>query len=108
MPIVLVYNYKHSIVTSEKNEMKIDPLVIPADKAQKELKRFLSIGYVCGILGLLVFWGFGAVALAFAARCLMLTFNSNLKTLPKLGVLRFASALLIVIGCVGFSFVLFS
>lgn len=80
--------------------MKLQPLTLPKEKALAELNKFLKFGYILGIVALFIFGFLGVAALAFGARCMMLTYNPNLKSQKNLMNLRLASFGLIVLGLV--------
>ena len=81
--------------------MKLQPLTLPKEKAEKEYKNFLMWGYIIAAIGLFVFGVVGAVVgLACGVRCLVLTYNPHLKNQKDISKKRLLVYGLILLGVI--------
>ncbi|HVQ44176.1 MAG TPA: hypothetical protein VMT30_04395 [Candidatus Saccharimonadia bacterium] len=70
---------------------------VPEEKAQKELVRFLIIGWIAAVVAFAVFgWAF-IVALGCASRCLILSWHTGNKERSKAWLYKLASILLLIV-----------
>jgi hypothetical protein len=76
---------------------------LSSEKAQKELKQFLIIGYICAVIALFTLGLLSMVGMAFGARCVLLVNHEGNRTNPKLKQLKIASVLLLVLSVVEFA-----
>jgi hypothetical protein len=58
--------------------MKIHPHDQTAEQAKKELKQVAILGLLFAVIGLVIFWFLGIIAIGFGARALLLSFNKKL------------------------------
>ncbi|HEU4913810.1 MAG TPA: hypothetical protein VFT16_00180 [Candidatus Saccharimonadales bacterium] len=86
--------------------MKSNVTKLTDNKAQKELKQFLILGYAAAIIALFTL-GFLAIAgLAFGARCLALCGHKGNKAMPRARIRQVASGILVIFSAIEFTFYL--
>lgn len=78
---------------------------LPNEKAQKELIRFLEIGYICTIIAFLIFGWLAIAGIGAGARAIMLSYHGGNNSNPKIKQLRLAAYGLV--GLAVFEFALF-
>ena len=71
------------------------------EQAQKEIKLFLTVGYVFLTISLIAFGWLATVGLAVGARCIILTYHKGNAQNPKLKLLRTLSIVLTLASLVG-------
>lgn len=86
--------------------MKTSIAKLTDNKAQKELKQFLAMGYVAAFIALFAFGFLAIVSLAFSARCLMLCRHEGNKNTTKIKQWQAASIVLFILSAVEFVFYL--
>jgi hypothetical protein len=72
------------------------------EKARKELKRFLIIGYVSAFIALVAFGFLSIVGLAFGARCFVLSNHKGNAGNSKIKQLKIASIALVALSAIEF------
>jgi mannose/fructose/N-acetylgalactosamine-specific phosphotransferase system component IIC len=75
---------------------------LPDEKAKKELKRFLIIGYVCAVVAFFALGFLSVVGLAFGARCFVLSNHKGNSDNPKIKQLKIASIALVALSAIEF------
>lgn len=82
--------------------MKNPLLRLSNEKAQKELKQFLLVGYICTAIAFFALGLLSIVGIAAGARCLALTGHAGNKQQPRSNQQRAASVALLALSTSAF------
>lgn len=75
---------------------------LPNEKAQKELKQFLIVGYVCAAIAFVAFGFLSIIGFAAGARSFVLSNHIGNKQNPRIKQLKAASVFLVILSVVEF------